>query len=122
MCMTCGDPHLETQCQQSRRQGYKVELLTCRATKPYRTKALPTMNSILITAKPKSTPGKWRLIVDMSSPEEVSVNDGVKESLCSLSYMTIMDVTKDVAVFGRGMSMAKVDIMNTYRVVPVHLD
>ena len=26
---------------------------------------------------PKSTPGKWRLTVDMSSPEGVSVNDGI---------------------------------------------
>ena len=50
---------------------------------------------------PKSTPGKWRLIVGMSSPEGLSVNDGIKESLCSLSYATIMDAAKGVAVFGR---------------------
>ena len=29
--------------------------------------------------------------------EGVSVNDRVKESLCSLSYVMIMDATKDVA-------------------------
>ena len=69
---------------------------------------------------PKSTPGKWRLIVDMSSPEGLSVNDGIKESLCSLSYATIMDAAKGVAVFGRGSLIAKVDIRNAYRVVPAH--
>ena len=69
---------------------------------------------------PNSTPGKWRLIVDMSSPDGVSVNDGIKEFLCSLSYVTIMDVAKGVAAFGRGSLMAKVDIRNAYRVVPVH--
>ena len=31
---------------------------------------------------PKSTPGKWILILDMSSPDKVSVNDGIKKSLC----------------------------------------
>ena len=43
---------------------------------------------------PKSNPGKWRLIVDMYSPDRVSVNDGIKESLCSLSYVTIMDAAR----------------------------
>jgi hypothetical protein len=34
---------------------------------------------------PKSTAGKWRLIVDLSAPEGGSVNDGISEELCSLS-------------------------------------
>ena len=69
---------------------------------------------------PKSTPGKWRLIVGMSSPDRVNVNDGIKEYLCSLSYMMIMDAAKGVAALGRGLLMAKVDIRNAYRVVTVH--
>ena len=60
--------------------------------------------------------------MDMSSPDGFSVNDGIKESLCSLSYVTIMDAAKGVAAFGRGSLMAKVDIRNAYRVVPVHLE
>ena len=43
---------------------------------------------------PKSTPGKWRLIVDMFSLDGVSVNDGIKESLYSLSSVTIMNAVK----------------------------
>ena len=69
---------------------------------------------------PKSTPGKWRLIVDMSSPDGLSVNDGIKESLCSLSYVTITDAAKGVAAFGSGSLITKVDIRIVYRVVPVH--
>lgn len=34
---------------------------------------------------PKGSMGKWSLILDMSSPEGRSVNDGIQESLCSLS-------------------------------------
>ena len=30
------------------------------------------------------TPGKWRLIVDLSSPTGHSVNDGIDSDLCSL--------------------------------------
>ena len=32
---------------------------------------------------PEGSTGKWRLIVDMSSPAGASVNDGVREDLCS---------------------------------------
>ena len=71
---------------------------------------------------PKSTPGKWRFIVDMSSPEGNSVNDRIHEPLCSLSYVTVMDGSRGIASFGRGALMAKVDIRNVYRVVPVHPD
>ena len=35
VCMTCGGPHPEVQCQRSRRQGYKIELQPRRLIKPY---------------------------------------------------------------------------------------
>ena len=33
--------------------------------------------------------GKWRLIVDLSSPSELSVNAGVTQDLCSISYTSV---------------------------------
>ena len=57
---------------------------------------------------PKSEPGKWRLILDLSSPEVGSVNDGISKELCSLSYMSIDDVAARVVRLGRGALMAKV--------------
>ena len=38
------------------------------------------------------TPGKWRLI-DLSSPNGSSVNDGISPELCSLSYIGVDDVS-----------------------------
>lgn len=58
--------------------------------------------------------------MDMSSPEGVSVNDGICESPCSLSYMSILDGARGVAERSKESLMAKVDIQNAYRVVPVH--
>ena len=43
---------------------------------------------------PKSQPGKWRLIVDLSSPQGKSVNDGIKKEWCSLVYTSVDDVVK----------------------------
>ena len=45
---------------------------------------------------PKKSPGKWRLITDLSSPEGYSVNDGISSAVCSLNYVTIEDAAKAV--------------------------
>ena len=68
----------------------------------------------------KSTPGKWRLIVDMSSPEGGSVNDGIQESWCLLSCATVTDATQGITAYKRGALMIKVDVRNAYRVIPIH--
>ena len=59
---------------------------------------------------PKGSTGKWRLIVDLSSPEGASVNDGINEALCSLSYIGVDDATKEVLRQGQGALLAKVDV------------
>ncbi len=69
---------------------------------------------------PKGSTGKWRLILDLSSPQGHSVNDGIQESLCSLSYVSVDDAVYAVREKGRGALLAKVDIRSAYRIVPVH--
>ena len=68
------------------------------------------------------TPGRWRLITDLSHPQEWSVNDGIDPALCSLSYVTVDMVARTVEELGAGALMAKVDIESAYRLVPVHPD
>eukprot|EP00731_Ephydatia_muelleri_P012479 Em0006g1373a len=69
---------------------------------------------------PKGQTGKWRLIVDLSSPHGSSVNDGIDSELCSLSYVSVEDVASIILRLGRGTLMAKVDIKSAYRLLPVH--
>lgn len=64
--------------------------------------------------------GKWRLIMDLSSPEGSSVNDGIDPSLCSLSYISIDVIAAAILCLGRGTLIAKTDIKHAYRQVPVH--
>ena len=58
----------------------------------------------------KHQPGKWRLIVDLSSPQDQSVNDGIDPALCSLSYASVEDAAAFVLRAGRGALLAKLDI------------
>ena len=67
----------------------------------------------------KHKPGQWRLILDLSSPDEHSVNDGIVKELASLSYVSVDDVTAIVTKLGKGAALAKLDIKQAYRHVPV---
>lgn len=71
---------------------------------------------------PKSEPGQWRLIVDLSAPAQHSVNDGIAKELCSLVYVTVDDIAERVLAMGIGAMMAKFDLKAAYRNVPVHPD
>ena len=68
----------------------------------------------------KGRAGMWRLIVDLSSPDGHSVNDGISRELSSLSYMSVDDVMAEVVRRGKGTLMAKMDIKQAYRNIPVH--
>ena len=67
----------------------------------------------------KNKPGKWRLIVDL---EGASVNDGIDKDSCSLSYTSVDTITSIVVKWGQGAELAKMDVREAYRMVPVHPD
>ena len=70
----------------------------------------------------KSTPGKWSVIVDLSSPEGGSVNDAIREVWCLLAYATVDDAVRGLVNHGQGALLVKVDICSAYRVVQIHPD
>ena len=69
---------------------------------------------------PKSKLGKFRLIVNLSAPEGSSANDGIRKELASLSYVSVDEVAEAVGELGRGTLMAKMNIRQAYRHIPVH--
>ena len=68
----------------------------------------------------KNKPNKWRLIVDLSAPAGGSVNDGINKELCSMSYMSVDAIAEKVVAWGKSTLLAKMDIKQAYRMVPVH--
>ena len=87
---------------------------------PFDPASLPSVQTSRFGVIPKNTPGKWRLILDLSDPEGYSVNDGIDPDLCSLSYVSVDEAARAAAKLGRGALLAKVDIKSAYRIVPVH--
>ena len=69
----------------------------------------------------KNRDNKWCLILDLSSPYGHSVNEGVRKDLETLSYISVDDVMAEILQRGRGTLLAKIDIKQAYRSVPVHM-
>ena len=65
----------------------------------------------------KGQPGKRRLIVDLSSAGESSVNDGIDTERFPLQDIRVDDVIRRVAKHG-----ASTDAEAAYRHIPVHPD
>ena len=70
----------------------------------------------------KTKPNKWRLIVDLSAPEGLSVNDGIARDLYSMSYLAMDEVIACIVRLGKESLIAKMDIKQAYRNVPIHPD
>ena len=63
---------------------------------------------------------KWHLIVNLSSPVGFSVNDATSQELCSVTYISIEHAIELVQAVGWGSRLAKLDLKEAYRAVPVH--
>lgn len=72
----------------------------------------------------KSTPGKYRLIHHLSSPRGRSVNDCIVDNMKTVQYCSLLDVARYIHDQGLGANiyMAKMDLKDAYRCVPIHKD
>ena len=65
-------------------------------------------------------PGKWCLILDLSSPAAHSVNDRIAGEDYSLQYLKVDDIIEAIVRLGWGSLMVKFDVQNAYCIVQVH--
>ena len=97
------------------------EILHCHVAGPFIKKHLPAAQISRFGVIPKcQQPNKWCLIVDLSHPAGQSVNDGIPTSLCGLSYITVDDAIQKILELGPNTLLAKIDIKNVFRLLPVH--
>ena len=96
-----------------------------RVAGPFSVPPYPNLHVSSFGVIPKrGQPGKWRLIVDLSSPGGegggASVNDGIDLDKFTLHYITVDQVIRLVSKLGPGAHMAKFDVEAAYHNVPVH--
>lgn len=71
---------------------------------------------------PKKTPGEFRLIHHLSYPRGSSVNDGIDSEHTKVCYASIDDAIKFIKMAGPGCFLAKTDIKNAFRIIPISPD
>jgi len=88
---------------------------------PFRTHAVPKIHISRFGMISKNyKPQRWRLYVDLFYPTGHIVNDGIPTHLCMLSCITVNTAREHILTLGAGSQLAKIDIRNAFRLLPVH--
>ncbi|XP_062593507.1 uncharacterized protein LOC134254984 isoform X1 [Saccostrea cucullata] len=89
---------------------------------PFPSPPFPQFVSSPLGVVPKSEPGKFRVIHDLSFPKHNSVNFMIPEENSKVKYDSLDVVTDLLREFGHGALMAKTDIQDAFRIIPIHPD
>ena len=88
---------------------------------PFQTPPLPNFRCSGLGLVPKHD-GGWRAIYHLSAPYGSSINDSINPEDYALSYCSVDDAFAIVSALGKGTIMAKIDLKNAFRLVPVRLE
>ena len=69
---------------------------------------------------PKTEAGKFRLIQHLSFPEGDSVNDHISDENARVQYTKFDEAVAMIAKFGKNALVAKADISEAFRLLPVN--
>ena len=69
---------------------------------------------------PKSSPGKFKVIVDLSTPVHASVNDNIHRELTHVVHSSTGDAAELMHHLGQYTLLAKMDIKDAYRLILIH--
>ena len=103
--------------------AYLQNEVSCgRVAGPFSTPPFTDLHISRFGVVPKNNqPGKWCLILDLSSPDGHSVNDGIPKAPFSIQYVTVDSFINGIMPRGRGTSLAKFDVASAYHNVAIHL-
>ncbi len=68
---------------------------------------------------PKKTPGEFRMIHHLSFPDGSSINDSIPSEFTSMNYARVDDAIALIKRLGPGCFLAKMDIQNAFRIIPI---
>ena len=99
----------------------QVEVSCGRVAGPFATPPYPGLHISPFGVIPKhNQPRKWRLILDLSSPEGHRVNDSIPKTPFSVQYVTVDAFVAGIMAHGRGTLVAKFDVASAYRNVAIY--
>ena len=86
---------------------------------PFKTAPVKDLMISPICVIPKSDGKKYRMIFNLSHPKGQSVNDNIPEDQTSVTYCSVTDVARWIVRQQGTWFMAKADLSDAYRMVPI---
>jgi hypothetical protein len=112
---------MKTQVDSSLKKKLLSEVALGRVMGPFAAPPLADFQISPLSVIEKKTPGKFRMIHNLSSPRGHSVNEAIPEVLKSVAYCKVADVVDYLLRRGtQGVFLAKFDVKDAFRIVPVH--
>ena len=69
---------------------------------------------------PKKEENSFRMITHLSSPDGLSINDGIGDEFSNVHYTSVEEAIKTIIKYGKGAYLAKVDIKSAFRLIPIN--
>ena len=95
------------------------EISANRIAGPFNVPPFPDFRVSPLGVVPKKIPGEFRLIHHLSFPSGSSVNDGISPVDTSVQYARVDDAVRAIKATGRHCFLAKTDIKNAFRIIPI---
>ena len=95
------------------------EIQLGRIVGPFYTPPFPAFHVSTLGFIPKKVPGEFRIIHHLSFPEGRSINSHIPKIASRVTYANVDDAIRLIRRSGRGCALAKTDIKNAFRLIPV---
>ena len=97
------------------------ELKLNRIAGPFKQIPFPNFKCSPLALRPKQQPGKYRLLHNLSYPyDEHSVNHNIPQQSATVKYQSLEDAIQLIHKHSPSPYLAKSDIADAFRLVPVH--
>lgn len=103
-------------------QRISKELKSKHIAGPFEFPPFPNIQVSPLGLVPKKTPGEFRLIHHLSFPEGSSINHYIPQQFCTVQYQSIDTAISIIQRLGKGTLLAKTDLENAYKQIPIHPD
>ena len=98
-----------------------TEIAAGRIAGPFNSPPFQPFQASPLNVREKKEPGKYRLLHDLSYPyDNRSVNANIPQNLKSVKYASVRDAIQILNKLPKGAYMAKCDIKDAYRLIPLH--
>lgn len=102
------------------RNKIEQEIEAKRVSGPFLSPPFPNFQVSPLGLVPKKAPNDFRLIHHLSYPEGDSINSHIPKEMTTVSYQSIDTAVALIKQVGQGALLAKTDLENAYKQIPIH--